>query len=652
MAETFIANVKAKLDTSNLKKSFEMLGNKPVTLKNITISTKGLASKIQEALNGQKFTLNLTNVKVDNLSKVIEGQVKSAGSRAGSSFSSSFSSGIMKTISTGGLEAKIATVTQKFNQLRVAAQNMSSGAKSSELTAKLKEVEKELQILAVLQEKMASGQLSGKSLSSAYELFNTTLLKVKNTLTVVGAETKEFVSNIKVISLSSQMENWLKKNSKAAKTFGNEIRKALAELKQGNVSPEAFSRIQTQFKMIDQSASQYGLKGKSFVDTFKNAAASISKYIGSATIIYGAIRELKQGVQSVIALDTALVDLRKTSNATTAELNRFYMESNNIAKSLGVTTQAVIQSAADWSRLGYSLKDAEKMSEVSSIFTAISPGMDIEKSTDGLVSAMKAFNIEADDALDGIASKINAIGNTQAVSNEDIVDFLTRSSSAMKEANNTLEETIALGTAATEITRNAQSVGTTLKTVSMRIRGYDEETEEFIGGVEKLSGDIADLTKTASQPGGISLFRDAAKTEYKSTYEFLRDISKIYDELSDKAQSGLLEKIAGKRNGQVVAAILNNFSAVESSLATMSTSAGSAMNEMGIIEESLEYKLNRLKETGVGIFQNMFQRGEISAVVDALTGILHAVDFLIDHLGLLGTTIAGIGLYQFIKNFD
>ena len=47
-----------------------------------------------------------------------------------------------------------------------------------------------------------------------------------------------------------------------------------------------------------------------------------------------------------------------------------------------------------------------------------------------------------------IASKINAIGNTQAVSNTDIVEFLTRSSSAMKEANNTLDETIALGTAA------------------------------------------------------------------------------------------------------------------------------------------------------------------------------------------------------------
>lgn len=32
--------------------------------------------------------------------------------------------------------------------------------------------------------------------------------------------------------------------------------------------------------------------------------------------------------------------------------------------------------------------------------------------------------------------------NSQAVSNADIIEFLTRSSSAMKEANNTLEETI------------------------------------------------------------------------------------------------------------------------------------------------------------------------------------------------------------------
>ncbi len=75
---------------------------------------------------------------------------------------------------------------------------------------------------------------------------------------------------------------------------------------------------------------------------------------------------------------------------------------------------------------------------------------------------------------------------------------------------------------------------------------YDEETEEFIGNVEQLSGDIADLTKTAKNSGGISLFKDADKTEYKSTYELLKEISGIWDELTDKQQAGLLEKLAGE----------------------------------------------------------------------------------------------------------
>lgn len=222
----------------------------------------------------------------------------------------------------------------------------------------------------------------------------------------------------------------------------------------------------------------------------------------------------------------------------------------------------------------------------------------------------------------------------------------------MKEANNTLEETIAIGTAATEITRDADGVGNALKTISMRIRGYDEETEEFIGGLEELSGDIADLTKSVEHPLGVSLFKDDAKTEFKSTVELLRDISKVYDELTDKQQANLLEKLAGKRQGQIVAAILNNFDAVEKSLNTMSNSAGNAMQEMEVIEQSLEFKLNALKETSVGVFQNLFQTDEMGTVIDILTDLMEILDFLTEKLGLFGTALLGIGITAFIKNFD
>lgn len=186
----------------------------------------------------------------------------------------------------------------------------------------------------------------------------------------------------------------------------------------------------------------------------------------------------------------------------------------------------------------------------------------------------------------------------------------------------------------------------------MRIRGYDEETEEYVGGIEELEGDIADLTKSVEHPFGVSLFKDDAKTEFKSTAELLRDISAVYDELTDKQQANLLEKLAGKRQGQIVAAILNNFGAVESSLETMTNSAGSAMNEMSIIEKSLEFKLNALGETATGVFQNLFQTDEMGTVIDFLTNLLETLDFLTEKLGLFRTLGIGIGITAFAKSIS
>lgn len=652
----FRARIVAELDTSKIPSSIKKIEKEKIVLNNFTLNTKGLGAKIQQALNGQKFTLNLTNVKVDNLSTQITGQMRNAGNQAGQQFSQSMLNKINSQINNGGIDASIAKVTQKFNQLNTAVNNMGRGSNTTAIQQKLKSLESEFATLHTLQKEFAKGGMSNDQLVAKYNEFNNTLLRIKNSMTVVSAETKQFASAMEVATLQNKMESWLNNNTRATKAYGTQVQNYINTLKhlsaQGNVSTADLNKIADGFKKVDMAAESAGLKGKSFGSSISGAFKSITRYVGVSTLIYSAFNAIKSGVQDVIALDTALVDLQKTTNATSNQLKEFYFSANDTAKQLGATTEEVIQAAADWSRLGYSIKDAQTMAEVSSIFSSISPDMDMEMATDGLVSAMKAFNIEADDALDGIASKINAIGNSQAVSNGDIVEFLTRSSSAMHEANNTLEETIALGTAATEITRDAASVGNALKTVSMRIRGYDEETEEYVGGIEELEGDIADLTKSVKHPLGVSLFKDDAKTEFKSTAELLRDISAVYDELTDKQQADLLEKLAGKRQGQIVAAILNNFDAVDKSLTTMADSAGSAMNEMEIIEQSLEFKLNALKETAVGVFQNLFQTDEMGTVIDILTNLLEIFDFLTEKLGLFGTIIAGIGITAFIKNFD
>ena len=275
------------------------------------------------------------------------------------------------------------------------------------------------------------------------------LSKGKNEFRALRQEAAQYVSAADVNILKGKMETWLNKNTKAAGTYGNTVRNLINDLaSQGKVVEPEFKRISDAFKEVDAAASAAGMKGRSFFQSILGAAKSLTRYFGVSTFIYRTFAAVKEGITNIIDLDTALVDLRKTTDGTVEQLNNFYYSANGTAKNLGVTTQEVIQATAEWSRLGYSLKDAEIMAEVSAKFKAISPGVDMEKAQDGLVSAMKAFNISADEALDGIASKINAIGNSQAVSNADIIEFLTRSSSAMKEANNTLEETIALGTAA------------------------------------------------------------------------------------------------------------------------------------------------------------------------------------------------------------
>lgn len=451
--------------------------------------------------------------------------------------------------------------------------------------------------------------------------------------------------------LSNNIQAWMNNNTKAAETFGAVLRDIQDQLK-NNTSSDKLAQLNTRFREIQSEAKKAGLTTDSFATSIKNVGLQVLGLGSSVMIIRKVIAEIRTACNTVIELDTALIDLQKTTKATAQELSNYYYEANDIAKTYGATTKEIIQSSADWSRLGYNLEDSKTMAKVSSIFKSISPGLSNEEATDGLVSVMKAFDIEAKDALDGIASKINIIGNTQAVSNKDIVEFLRRSSSAMKEANNALEDTIALGTAATEITRDATSVGNALKTVSMRIRGYDEETEEYVGGLEELSGDIADLTKTVEHPLGISLFKDEAKTEFKSTLELLRDISTIYDELTDKQQASLLEKLAGKRGGQIVASILNNFEAVENSLETMQNSAGTAEAEMSIITESLTFKLNKLKETGTGIFQNLFPREDIGTVVDLLSSILSVLDKITETIGLLGTVLTSVAIVKVIKSIS
>jgi hypothetical protein len=178
----------------------------------------------------------------------------------------------------------------------------------------------------------------------------------------------------------------------------------------------------------------------------------------------------------------------------------------------------------------------------------------------------------------------------------------------------------------------------------MRIRGYDEETEEYSEDVAVLTGAIADLTKAKSNNyRGVSLFEEGDPDTYRSTYDILSDISDIWDEISDKNQADLLQTLFGKYQAEIGADILKNFDQARSAIETMTNSAGSAEAEMEKITQSLDYKLNALGQTWVGVAQNLFTKGDLSGFIDLLTMFSAGVEKATDALGLFGTIgVAGM----------
>ena len=456
--------------------------------------------------------------------------------------------------------------------------------------------------------------------------------------------------------LANRIHEYMDKNTRMTREFREEFENLIRVLRSGDDSVN-IKDIARQFEDVKFRVKEAKLEGKSFFDIFKDKAiygfaARLAQYYLS---FYDFIRYARYAINALIELDSALLDLKKTTAMTENQLEDFYYASNDIAKQMGVTTAEIIEQASAWSRLGYSSQEAAtKMAQLSSQFASISPGMETDQAQEGLVSIMKAWDIDPDEVESEIMDNINILGNSFAESNADIVEGMKRSAAALSAVGTEYKDAFALFTGAQEILQNAEVTGRALRSISMRVRGYSESSEdgfeELDDELKNITGDLIDLTKTAEHSQGVSIFKDGSTTEFKSLVEYFGEISEIWDEMTQKQQNDFLQKAFGKTQAQAGAALIQNFEAVRDSLEVMENSAGSADREMSIVQETLEYKINALKQTWVGTVQEMIERGDLGAIIDGLTKFSEAIGKVTGTVGLGGTLGLGLGAFLGVKN--
>lgn len=469
--------------------------------------------------------------------------------------------------------------------------------------------------------------------------------KIKDTIaTVTNMSASEkgynFVSGQKELD---KIHKLLNENSKMSSEAKAKIKAYYAEIESGNPSM-SLDKIHGEIMKIYNAEVEAGRAGRSFFDTLKNSgfhqiAAQVSGMFG----VYDIINLGKNAFNTAKELDYALVDLKKTTAMNSSELEQFYYDSNDVAKQMGVTTKEIIDQASSWSRLGYNSKEAAtEMAKLSSQFALISPGMDTTTSQEGLVSIMKAWDIGYQDVKSQIMDDINALGNAMAEDNQDIVEGMERSAAALAAVGTSTKDAFALFSGIQEVLQNSEKSGTSLRSVALRLRSFDESTEEYSSDLANITGELADLTKTAEHAQGVSVFKAGSTTEFKSLVDYFREIADIWDEMSQKQQNDFLLKAFGRTQAQAGAALIQNFKGVEKALNVMDNAAGSSDKEMETAKQSITYKLNELKQTWVGTVQDIAKRKDLALIVSGLTDISKALGFVIGKLGLIPTLIVPI----------
>ena len=178
----------------------------------------------------------------------------------------------------------------------------------------------------------------------------------------------------------------------------------------------------------------------------------------------------------------------------------------------------------------------------------------------------------------------------------------------------------------------------------MRLRGTStKEMEEE--GLE-TDGAITSKSKLQSKVKGLSGVDILTDTgAYKSTYQILSEIADVWEDISDIDQAALLELLAGKRAGSVMAAILQNPETLKDAFESASEASGSALVENEKYMDSIQGHIDQFNNALQTMWNSELGGFWIKIFVDFGKVLVQTID----KIGLLSTVLIALVSYTKIK---
>lgn len=483
--------------------------------------------------------------------------------------------------------------------------------------------------------------------------------KIKDTITTVtnmSAAEKgyNFVSAQKELD---KIHKLLNENSKMSSEAKAKIKAYYKEIESGNPSM-SLDRIHGEIMKIYNAEVEAGRAGRSFFDTLKNSgfhqlAAQMAGMFG----FYDVINVIKQAVSTVTELNTQITELAKVSEQSSKQIYADFDSYADIAKEIRGTISDTIAATADWSKNGYSIPDAKQLAEISQLYKNVGDGIDIDTANESLISTLKGFQLEADQA-EHIVDVFNEVSNNESISSGGIGEALQRSAASFNAASTSLEKSVSLVTATNSVLQDPEKVGNMWRTVSARLRGSETELKEMGEDTDGLVTSTSKLQALVKGITGFDIMKD--KDTYKDIYDIVLGIGEKWQDLSDIDRASLLEALAGKQQSNALAAALSNIDILKKSYEEATNAEGSARKENEEYSKSIQASIDlaqaKLEQLANDTLNSNFLKGAIDAggkLIEVLDGIVKSGNTIPTLLAAIGAGLSfkNVGEWNYISKF-
>ena len=468
--------------------------------------------------------------------------------------------------------------------------------------------------------------------------------KIKDTIaTVTNMSASEkgynFVSGQKELD---KIHKLLNENSKMSSEAKAKIKAYYREIESGNPTM-SLDKIHAEIMKIYNAEIEAGRAGRSLKDIFQTSRLhQMVAQVAGMFSFYDLINLGRQFASTVTDINTQITGLAKVSEQSSKQIYADFDSYADIAKEVRGTISDTITATADWSKNGYSIPDAKQLAEVSQLYKNVGDGIDIDAANESLISTLKGFQLEADQA-EHIVDVFNEVSNNEAISSGGIGEALQRSAASFNAASTSLEKSVSLVTATNSVLQDPEKVGNMWRTVSARLRGSETELKEMGEDTDGLVTSTSKLQALVKGITGFDIMKD--KDTYKDIYDIVLGIGEKWQDLSDIDRASLLEALAGKQQSNALAAALSNIDILKKSYEEATNAEGSAREENEEYSKSIQASIDLTKAKLEELSNDLLSSNFLKGAIDAGGKLLDLLDFIISdgrEIPAIFTTIGAV----------